>query len=121
MKHVTAFTTNGACLLVLSVGAAVAANPHPASGVKSGQSGSNHGIACGGTTAGTGVSIASAPGNPSANGSAANAANSPFGSSPPAYAGNPDNPTAPMSMGGKGVGNSATTVSQYDVACFQAP
>jgi hypothetical protein len=120
MKHVIAFATVGACL-VLSGGAALATDPHTTnpssnSAPGKGQPGSNHGISCGGTTS-TGAAIASAPGN----GSAANAADSPFSSSPPAYAGNPFNPTAPVAMGGKGVGNPATSVSQYDVACFQAP
>jgi hypothetical protein len=108
MKHVTASLAIGACLLLSSVGAGFAANPHPFTTSGTGQPGSNNGIACGG-----GVATSAPSGAVNGNGS-------PFNPSPTTpngivYAGNPGNPTAPG-----GVGNAAHAVSQYDVACFQA-
>lgn len=113
MKHSLVFLTFSACLLIPA--AALAANPHPVTTSKTGQPGTNNGITCNMSPAG----IAAAPGNPSANGSAANAMNSPFGASPPPYAGNPGNPTGP---GGAVTPPSHNPIaSQYDVSCFQAP
>lgn len=109
MKHVTTSLTVGAFLLLSSVGVALAANPHPSTTSGKGQPGSNNGIACG---------TAVAPVTPSG---AVNGNGSPFNPSPTTpngivYAGNPGNPTAQPG----GVGNPSHSVSQYDVACFQA-
>ena len=113
MKHVIGSLSIGAFILLSSAAVVLAADPHTATGTK-GQPGTVNpvtGLACGGATFIGGAPIASAPGN----GSAANAVNSPFGSSPPAYAGSASNPTAGTAN------NSAHAVSEYDVACFQAP
>ena len=114
MKHVIGSLSIGAFILLSSATMVLAANPHTATGTKGqpGQANPATGLQCGGTTAVGGAPIASAPGN----GNVANAVNSPYGSSPPAYAGSAGNPTID-----KAVGNPAHSVSEYDVACFQAP
>jgi hypothetical protein len=109
MKHLTASLAMSACLLLASAGVALAANPHPFTTSGKGQPGSNNGISCGGANA------TSAPSG------AANGGGSPFNPDPTkpngiTYAGNPGNPTAQPG----GVGNPLHSVSQYDVACFQA-
>jgi hypothetical protein len=111
MKHAIASLTIGACLLLPSAGVVLAANPHSSnpstvSGSGKGQPGSNHGTSCNTGSVGPGPG-----GSVSANGSPFNPAVT------PPYAGNPGNPTGP---GGTANANPAA-VSQYDVACFQAP
>ena len=106
MRHVLASLTIGACLLLASSGLVLAANLHPTSpssvsGTGKGQTGSNHGNSC---TPGQGPSA----GAVSAPGSVFN----PTGTAGGQYAGNGANTNTPA--------NSAA-VSQYDVACFQAP
>jgi len=94
-------------LLFFSAGAVLAANPHnsPAFTGTKGQPGTTNGITCNQT-------VGPGPGG-SANGNG-----SPFNPAvTPPYAGNPDNPTAPGGVGSP----LGTSVSQYDVACFQAP
>ena len=113
MKHVMAFATIGACLLVLSGGAALAANAHKVLGT-TGQNGTGGaGVASCGAAGSTPGSIqAGPPGQVNHS----NSVNSPFPtqgdpSPSPNYAGTPDNP-----------GNSASNAhanSQYDNACFQ--
>lgn len=105
MKHTIASLTIGTCLLIASTGALLAANPHTFTGTK-GQPGTTNGITCNQT-------VGSGPGG-SANGNG-----SPFNPSvTPPYAGNPGNPTGP---GGAVTTANPAAVSQYDVACFQAP
>jgi hypothetical protein len=76
----------GVCLLALSAGAALAANPHPFTTTGAGQPGSNNGISCGDPLGGTNVTIAAGP-----SGGSLNANGSPFagGVSDSHYAGNP--------------------------------
>ncbi len=111
MNRIIASFGIGACLLLPSV--VLAADPHTVTGTK-GQPGTapingSNGIACGTNP----IGVASAPGN----GMVENAVNSPFGLSPPAYAGTSPNPTAAPNTNA----NTAHAVSEYDVACFQAP
>ena len=112
MKHVTASLTIGACLLLSSAGAGLATDPHHFTTNPTGQPGTTNGITCNST-------VGPGPGG-SANGNA-----SPFNidpTKPVVYAGNSGNPTF-SGPGGNGspVGNPLHAVSQYDVACFQAP
>src|SRR5260370_31491393 len=60
MKHLLASLTIGACLLLPSAGAVLAANPHTVTGT-TGQPGTNNGITCNSTTTG-GVVIGGGPG-----------------------------------------------------------
>jgi hypothetical protein len=111
MKHIATSVIIGALLVVPTVGAAFAANPHPSTTSGKGQPGSNNGISCGG------------PGANSAPSGAVNGNGSPFNPNPTTpngivYAGNPGNPTGPGGIA-SGTANSAA-VSQYDAACFQA-
>jgi hypothetical protein len=109
MKHVTASLTIGTCLLLALTGIVLAANPHTVTGT-TGQPGTVNGITC--NTGAVGGGPTSGTGNGSANGVV-----SPFNTNAmPVYAGNAGNPTAPG-----GVGNPTHAVSEYDVACFQAP
>jgi hypothetical protein len=112
MKHVIASLTIGACLLLSSSGVVLAANlhtnanPSSISGTGKGQTGANPNNptnfhACGGSNLGP-------SGAQSAGGSVFN----PNGTAGMMYAGNGANTNTPA--------NSAA-VSQYDVACFQAP
>src|SRR5258708_28085825 len=95
----------GACMLLPSAGMVLAANPHTFTMTK-GQPGTTNGITCSQT-------VGPGPGG-SANGIA-----SPFNpTATPPYAGNPGNPTGP---GGAVTTANPAAVSQYDVACFQAP
>jgi hypothetical protein len=111
MKHVIASVTIGAWLLLPSAGVTLAADPHTFTMTK-GQPGTSNGITCntGSVGGGPGGSVNAI--NPSGmNGS-------PFDPAvPKTYAGNTGNPTGP---GGTANSNPAA-VSQYDVACFQAP
>jgi hypothetical protein len=105
MKHAVASLTTGACMLLASTGALLAANPHTALPTPfKGQPGQNGGITCGST-----VAPATVPGHSMGAGTAPG---SPFNSSGVAdshYAG-----TQPQ--------NSANgQFAEYDVACFQAP
>jgi hypothetical protein len=117
MKHVVASLTIGACLLLPSAGVVLAANRHlsnpsTVSGTGKGQPGSNHGTSCNTGSVGPGPGGSVSASNPSGtNGSPFNQAIA------KTYAGNPGNPTGP---GGTANANPAA-VSQYDVACFQAP
>jgi hypothetical protein len=106
MKHVIAFATIGACLLVLSGGAALAADPGQPnqSTLGTGQPGGVNGAQCG-TITGPSAPPGQAAGTPNGN-------SSPF----------------PLGLGsakkyaGSGVGGSnPKAFSNYDVACFQAP
>jgi hypothetical protein len=98
----------GVCLLALSAGAALAANPHPFTTTGAGQPGSNNGISCGDPLGGTNVTIAAGP-----SGGSLNANGSPFagGVSDSHYAGNPGTHSL--------ASNNPNAVSQYDVSCFQ--
>ncbi len=111
MKHVIAVLAVGPALLLPSAGVVFAANPHPYTTSGTGQPGSNNGISCGGPNA------TSAPAG------GANGKVSPFNTVDPTraprYAGNPLNPTY-QGPGGAMEGNPLHSVSQYDVACFQA-
>jgi hypothetical protein len=105
MKHVTTSLTIGACLLLASAEAVLAANPHPSTTTGKGQPGSNNGISCNTGAVGGGP------------GGSVNANGSPFNLDVmKTYAGNVGNPTGP---GGTSNANTAHAVSQYDVACFQ--
>ena len=105
MKHAIASLAIGACMLLPSAGMALAANPHTFTMTK-GQPGTTNGITCNQT-------VGPGPGG-SANGNG-----SPFNPAvTPPYAGNPGNPTGP---GGAVTTANPAAVSQYDVACFQAP
>ena len=106
MKQLLTSLTIGACLVLPSAGVVLAANPHPSTTTGTGQPGSNNGIAC---------NTGSVGGGP---GGSANGLGSPFNPSvTPPYAGNPGNPTSAPGTNA----NTAHAVSQYDVACFQAP
>jgi hypothetical protein len=116
MKNIIASLTIGACLLLPSAGGVYAADPHKSATFNNitgtGQPGTINGNSCGPVSAG---GVGPGPGG-SANGNG-----SPFNPNPTSpngitYAGNTGNPTAPG-----GVGNYPISVSQYDVACFQAP
>jgi hypothetical protein len=111
MKHVIASVTIGAWLLLPSAGIVLAADPHTVTQTK-GQPGTVNGITCntGSVGGGPGGSVNAI--NPSGtNGS-------PFDPNvPKTYSGNPGNPTGP----GGTANNSPHAVSEYDVACFQAP
>jgi hypothetical protein len=108
MKHVVAFATIGACLLVLSVGAALAGNlhttdPNSISGTGKGQTGAvqnPNSHSCGGANSGPSAGALSAPGSPFAG-----------GVSDTKYAGSGANANTSANP---------AAVSQYDVACFQA-
>jgi hypothetical protein len=115
MKHVVAFLSIGACLLLPSSGVVLAGNLHttPPSSITvtgKGQTGANPNNpnfhACGGATGTT--NLGPSAGAISAGGSVFN----PNGTAGMMYAGNGANTNTPA--------NSAA-VSQYDVACFQAP
>ena len=108
MKHVIAFATISACLLVLSGGAALAADP-PRLNTGTAQPGHNPtamtGLNCG--TANTLGTLGPSPG-------AINSTGSPFNTSGTAgthYAGTGANTTS---------ANPTNAFSNYDVACFQA-
>jgi hypothetical protein len=106
MKHAIASLAVGACLLLPSAGLVLAANPHTVTMTK-GQPGTTNGITC---------NTGSVGGGP---GGSANGNGSPFNPAvTPPYAGNPGNPTGP---GGAVTTANPAAVSQYDVACFQAP
>jgi hypothetical protein len=106
MKHAIACLAIGACMLLPSAGMALAANPHTFTMTK-GQPGTTNGITCNSTTVGPGP------------GGSANGNGSPFNPAvTPPYAGNMGNPTGP---GGAVTTANPAAVSQYDVACFQAP
>jgi len=112
MKHVLAFATIGTCLLVLPVGAFAAnlhtnANPSTISGTGKGQTGANpnntiNGHACGGANAGPSAGAIAAGGS----------VFNPNGTAGGQYAGNGANTGTPANP---------AAVSQYDVACYQAP
>jgi hypothetical protein len=105
MKQLLTSLTIGACLVLPSAGVVLAANPHPSTTTGTGQPGSNNGISCN-------VTVGPGPGG------SANGLGSPFNPSvTPPYAGNPGNPTSAPGTNA----NTAHAVSQYDVACFQAP
>ena len=109
MKHAIASLTLGACLLLPSAGVLMAANPHnPTTGTgMPGQPGTTNGITCNTGSVGPGP------------GGSANGNGSPFNTAvTPPYAGNMGNPTGP---GGAVTTANGAAVSQYDVACFQAP
>jgi hypothetical protein len=112
MKHVMAFATIGACLLVLSGGAALATDAHKVLGT-TGQSGTGGaGVASCGAA---GTTLGSIQAGPPGQVNSSSSVNSPFptqGDPSPnkQYAGTP------------GAGNSASNAhanSQYDNACFQ--
>jgi hypothetical protein len=115
MKHVIAFATIGACLLVLSGGAALATDPHKGAGgltVQTGRPGSGgSGASCGTLSGGT----AGGPPGQLAGGASGNGSNSPFAL---------DILNINKAYAGAGAGKSASAggapASQYDVACFQA-
>jgi hypothetical protein len=102
MKHVIAFATISACLLVLSGGAALAnGSGHPNSTtLGTGQPGGTGGAQCG--TTDNGINATNPPPGQMQNSSA----NSPFNDSSKAYAGS----TNPNS-------NSGNAFSNYDVSC----
>jgi hypothetical protein len=105
MKHMIHSLTIGVFMLLPSVGVVLAANPHTVTMTK-GQPGTTNGITCNQT-------VGPGPGG-SANGNG-----SPFNPAvTPPYAGNQGNPTGP---GGAVTTANPAAVSQYDVACFQAP
>jgi hypothetical protein len=112
MKHAIASLTLGACLLLPSAGALLAgSNPHTVTKTN-GQPGTTNGITCNTGTVGPGP------------GGSVNGAGSPFNTSvTPPYAGNMGNPTLTgnPATGGAPVPANSAAVSQYDVACFQAP
>ena len=104
MKHLLTSLTIGACLVLPLGGAVLAADPHKVTGT-TGQPGTTNGITCN-------VTVGPGPGG------SANGLGSPFNPSvTPPYAGNPGNPTSAPGTNA----NTAHAVSQYDVACFQAP
>lgn len=105
MRHIMKRFVLGGCLTLSLAAPGFGANPHPSTTTGTGQPGSNNGIACNTGTVGGGPG-----GSVTANGSPFNPAVT------PPYAGNPGNPTGP---GGNSNANTATAVSQYDVACFQ--
>jgi hypothetical protein len=108
MKHVITALGVSACLLVSSAGVVLAADPHTVTGT-TGQPGAANGLTCGSVV--DGVTLVAPKGSVNGN-------SSPFSPDPTKsinYAGNPGNPTAPG-----GVGNPAHSISEYDVACFQA-
>lgn len=105
MKHIIAFATIGACLLVLSGGAALAMDPPKANSgtLGTGQPGGVNGAQCG-----TATGPSAPPGQ--AAGGGGNGSSSPF----------------PLGLGsskvyaGAGVGGSnPKAFSNYDVSCFQ--
>jgi hypothetical protein len=106
MKHVIAFATISACLLVLSGGAALAGNP-----AGTGEPGNNPT-----NPTGPGANCANLPAGLPSTG-ATNATGSPFNTSGTAgghYAGSPTGGnTSPQSQA-----NLANAFSNYDVACF---
>jgi hypothetical protein len=111
MKHVVASLTIGACLLLFSSGLVLAANLHKTnpssiSGTGKGQTGATpghiNGHACGGSNLGPSAGAISAGGS----------VFNPTGVAGMNYAGNGANTGTPAN---------AAAVSQYDVACFQAP
>jgi hypothetical protein len=110
MKHVTASLTIASCLLLAAAGTAFARPPSagaPQQNPTTGQKGAPTNT-CPGTSGPPGAAgAASNPGSPF-NGSATP------GQAGNVYAGNPD--TASLANS-----NSGAAVSQYDVACFQAP
>jgi hypothetical protein len=113
MKHAIASLTLGVCLLLPSAGVLLAANPHTSTLFKGtgpgGQPGTTNGITCNDT-------VGPGPGG-SANGNG-----SPFNPAvTPPYAGNPGNPTNSSNGAVPSVPSNPAAVSQYDVACFQAP
>jgi len=108
MKHVITALGLGACVVLSSASVALAADPHNAAN-PTGQPGAAAGssFTCG------------SPGFTSTPSGSVNGNSSPFNTIDPTksinYAGNAGNPTAD-----KGVGNPAHSISEYDVACFQA-
>jgi hypothetical protein len=107
MKHIVA-TVTGAYLLLSSAGLVLADNVHLATGTK-GQPGAVNGTSF--TCGNFGM-----PGSPQGMPGSGKGVGSPFGPNGglKTYAGNPGNPTS------SGAGNPAHSVSEYDVACFQA-